>query len=244
MEQQKQQETKKPIIIENTSNVLSYLEKGLKIIKEYGITKILSGALLIAVLSIFFFFIFNPTTAFEIYDNWKDMRHESLMEQRMENIPKIQNLVDKLTYKVNASRCLVLELHNGNTSNGGVPFTKCSATFEGLNIGTKPVSNQYQEQNLSLIPFATFLFERGYWCGDTDELIEIDRALYYKMKSNNTEHFSACIVEGIDKPLAILIVSFEVLPTEEHQCSEVRENIRHIAMELAVYMEVERRVNG
>lgn len=239
MEQNTQQNDKKePIIIDNTNSVLNYLEKGLKLIKEYGITKFLTVALIIAVVSMFFYFIFNPSKAFEVYNEWETNRHNKLMELRMDNTPKIQSLIDKLTYRVDASRVLLLELHNGNTSNGGIPFTKCSATFEGLNVSTQPIASQYQNQNLSLIPFASFIFEKGYWCGNTDSLLEIDKALYYKMKSNKTEHFAACLIEGIDKPLAILIVSFEA-PHELEICNNVRENIRHVCLELAVLMEVE-----
>jgi hypothetical protein len=222
--------------------ILNLLERGLKLIKEYGVVKFVGGAILLAMISIFFYFVFNPTKGFELYDEWKDRQHDYLMEMRMDNAPKVQSLIDKLTFKVDASRVLLLELHNGNTSVGGIPFTKCSATFEGLNIGAHPVANQYQNQNLSLIPFVSHLFDCGYWCGNTDQLLEIDRALYYKMKSNNTEHFAACVIEGVDKPLAMLIISFDKLPNGEHDCELVRNNIRHIAMELAVLMEVERRI--
>lgn len=233
-------ESKEPIVIDNTSNVLSWLEKILKLIKNYGIGKIITGALLIAFLSVVFWFIFNPTRAFEVYDEWKSRQHTALMDIRMENAPKIQSIIDKLTYKVGASRTLILELHNGNESIGGIPFTKCSATYESLNIGAAPVSQHYQAQNLSLIPFATFLFERGYWCGNIEELAEIDKALAFKMQTNKTEHFAACIIEGVDRPLAILFVSFDII-NDRHNCDEVRENIRHIAMELSVMFELERR---
>jgi hypothetical protein len=233
-------ESKEPIVIDNTSNVLSWLEKILKLIKNYGIGKIITGALLIAFLSVVFWFIFNPTRAFEVYDEWKSRQHTALMDIRMENAPKIQSIIDKLTYKVGASRTLILELHNGNESIGGIPFTKCSATYESLNIGAAPVSQHYQAQNLSLIPFATFLFERGYWCGNIEELAEIDKALAFKMQTNKTEHFAACIIEGVDRPLAILFVSFDTI-NDRHNCDEVRENIRHIAIELSVMFEIERR---
>ena len=235
------QDKKEPIVIDNTTNVIGWLEKALKLIKEYGIARIISGALLIAFLSIIFWLMFNPTKAFEIYDDWRKRQHDILMETRMENAPVIQNSLDKLTYKVNASRSLVLELHNGKTNNGGIPFTKCSATYEALNIGCTPVAAHYQEQNLSLIPFVSHLFEKGYWCGDVDELLSIDKALCYKLKSNGTEHFAACIIEGIDKPLAILFVSFDKIPDNNHDCSAVRDNIRHISLELSVYFEVEQR---
>lgn len=233
-------ESKEPIVIDNTSNVLSWLEKILNLIKNYGVGKIITGALLIAFLSVVFWFIFNPTRAFEVYDEWKSRQHTALMDIRMENAPKIQSIIDKLTYKVGASRTLILELHNGNESIGGIPFTKCSATYESLNIGAAPVSQHYQAQNLSLIPFATFLFEKGYWCGNIEELAEIDKALAFKMQSNKTEHFAACIIEGVDRPLAILFVSFDTI-SDRHNCDEVRENIRHIAMELSVMFELERR---
>ena len=229
------------LVVDNTSNVITWLEKGLKLIKEYGVGRIITGALLIAFLSIVFYFIFNPTKAFEVYDEWKDRQHNILMELRMENAPKIQSSIEKLTYKLDATRTIVLELHNGNQSVGGIPFTKCSATYEALNIGQPPVASYYQSQNLSLIPFVTTLFKQGYWCGNIDELAKIDKGLAFKMKSNGTEHFTACVIEGIDKPLAIMIVSFDKTPNEIHNCSENREHIRHIAMELAVYFEVEAR---
>ena len=60
------------------------------------------------------------------------------------------------------------------------------------------------------------------------------------MKSNNTEHFTACVIEGIDKPLAFMIVSFDKID-DHHNCEEVRNNIRHVAMELSVIFEVELR---
>ena len=96
-------EKKEPIVIDNTSNVITWLERGLKLIKEYGIGRIVIGALLIAVLSVFFWFIFNPSSAFEVYDDWKKRQHDTLLELRMENAPKIQRAIETLTYKVDAS---------------------------------------------------------------------------------------------------------------------------------------------
>ena len=235
-------EKKEPIVIDNTSNVITWLERGLKLIKEYGVGRIITGALLIALLSIMFWFIFNPTRAFEVYDEWKKRQHDVLMELRIENAPKIQRSIENLTYRVGASRVVILELHNGVESTGGIPFTKCSATYEALNVGTAPIASYYQGQNLSLLPFATYLFQKGFWCGNVDELTAIDKALAFKLKSNGTEHFSACVIEGIDKPLAFLFVSFDKIPDEHHNCADVRENVRHIALELSVFFEVEKQL--
>ena len=233
-------EQREKLKITDTGLYLGWLESALNLVKQHGITKILIVTFLISLISTYFYIIFNPEAAFDAYDRWKQITHTELFDLRMENAPKIQNLIDKLTFKVDASRTMVLELHNGSDGVGGLPFTKCSATYESLNIGAHPVASQYQNQNMSLIPFATFIFDKGYWYGNTDELLQLDRALYHKMKSNNTEHLAACVIEGIDKPLAILIVSFEKIPDEAHNCDEIRENIRHIAMELSVFLEVEK----
>lgn len=234
------------INIDNTDDALNWLERLLRLLQEYGPWKILGATCLITVVSAFLYFTLNFDKALEIYDAWKLRQHDAKMELRMEMGPKIQSLVDKLTYSSNASRTVVLEMHNGNTGSGGLPFTKCTATYESLNIGIHPVSQQYQDINMSLIPFVHTLVKDGYWCGNTDDLETIDRGLYYKLKSNNTEHFAACAIEGLDnKPIAFLFVSFNSKPDslKYHECQNTRDNIRHVAMELSVILEVSRIIN-
>ena len=230
------------INIENTDNAIGWLERFLELLTKHGFWKILGATIGIAIVSILLYFALNWNKAFELYDAWKARQHDDLMELRMEMAPKIQTLTDKLTYKVGATRVVVLEMHNGNVGTGGLPFTKCSATYESLNIGAFPVSDQYQDQNMSLIPYATFLFKQGYWCGNISELENIDRGLYYKMKMNEVEHFAACTIKGVDnKAIAFMLVTFDSKSKfEEHNCEEVREYIRHAAMELAVFLEVTR----
>lgn len=243
MEEQELNKEKIEINIDNTDSALGWLERILVLIKDYGPFKILGAALLISLVSSMLYFTLNPTKLFEIYVDIKDDRHTELMNLRLEMAPKIQSLTDKLTYGIGATRTIVLEMHNGSTGSGGLPFTKCSATYESLNLGKHPIAHQYQEVNMSLMPFANFLFEQGYWCGNTNDLESIDRSLYYKMKSNGTEHFAACVIEGVDnKAIAFMIVSFDKEDHDmfNHDCKFTRENIRHVAMELAVVLEVTR----
>lgn len=245
MENNKKNTEKINITIDNTDKALTWLERFLKLLKEYGTGKILWATFLIGIVSILLYFMFNINTVFELYNKWITNKHDEAIELRMEMTPKIQSSIDKLTYNVNATRTLILELHNGITGTGGLPFSKCTATYESLNIGEQPISSQYQNVNLSLIPFATKLFKEGYWFGNTDVIEQIDKGLYYKMKSNGTEHFAACIIEGIEnKAIAFMIVSFKTLPNDIHEnphdCDEIRNKIRHIAMEISVLLEVSR----
>lgn len=223
---------------ESIDKGLNWFEKALSLIDKYKFKTIFKGVAFILIVAATVGFIKNPTYIFEKYAEWQDRQHQERMEVRHKNSEKLHILSEKLMYKVGADRVTVLELHNGLENTGGLPFSKCSATYEALQIGVHPIADQYQSVNLSLIPFAYHLFEQGYWCGDVEELLNYDKSLYYKMKSNGCEHFAACLIEGIDTPLAFLFVSFSNETDETHSCEEVRENIRHISMEMAVLMEV------
>lgn len=222
--------------IDATDKGLSFIERGLAIVEKYKIKTIFKAVFVILIAAATVGFIKNPTCVFEWYEEWKEKQHQEQMDIRTINNEKIQHLLDKSLYKIGASRILLLECHNGNSGIGGLPFNKCSATFEVMDTAF-PVASQYQDQQLSLIPFSSYLFKNGYWCGDIEELESIDKGLYHRMSANNTSHFAACVIEGVDKPLAFLFVSFDEL-NEIHDCVLVREQIRHISLEVALLLEL------
>jgi hypothetical protein len=216
---------------------LGWLDKALNIVDKYKFRTIFKAIIIILIVAATVGFINNPTYIFEKYKEWSDQQHKELLEKRMKNNEKLHLKAEQLLYRINADRVMILELHNGLENAAGLPFSKCSATYEALNIGVKPVADQYQSVNLSLMPFATFLFEKGYFCGNVEDLAQIDRGLYYKMMANETTHFAACVVEGVDNALAFVFVSFRATD-DNHKCDEVRENIRHIALETALLLEL------
>ena len=216
---------------------LSWLDKALNIVDKYKFKTIFKAIAIILIVAATVGFISNPTFIFEQYKEWSDKQHRELLEKRMKNNEKLHLKAEQLLYRINGDRVMVLELHNGLENNAGLPFSKCSATYEALNVGVKPIAEQYQNVNLSLMPFATHLFENGYWCGNVEDLAKIDSGVYYKMLSNETTHFAACVVEGVDNALAFIFVSFKSI-NNDHKCEEVRENIRHIALETALLLEL------
>ncbi len=218
---------------------LGWLEKGLQIVERYRLKTIFKAFFIITLIAMFIAFLKNPTWVFEQYETWKKQEHTIALEQRLANNEKLHVASEKLLYKVGADRVMILELHNGLENANGLPFSKCSATYEALELNVSPISNQYQNVNLSLMPFVNEVFRKGYWCGDVDDIAEIDKALYYKIKSNGTEHFACCLIEGVDKPLAFLFISFkDSIDYENHDCLFVRENVRHVALELALLLEL------
>jgi hypothetical protein len=222
--------------LDATDKGLSFIERGLALVEKYKIKTIFKAVFVILIAAATVGFIKNPYAPFEWYETWKEKQHQEQMDIRTINNEKIQHLLDKSLYKIGANRILLLECHNGNSGVGGLPFNKCSATFEVMDE-VFPVASQYQDQQLSLIPFSSYLFKNGYWCGDVEDLQDIDRGLYHRMASNGTKHFAGCLIEGIDKPLAFLIVSFDD-KAPEHDCQLVRDQIRHISLEIALLLEL------
>lgn len=223
----------------NVNNGLSWIERTLNIVDKYKITTIFKALFLIIIICGTVSFIQNPTYIFEKYKKWEDTQHSIALEKRMKNNAEIQLLIEKLLYKTNAKRVVVLELHNGLTSNGNLPFAKCTATYEALKDGVHPISDQYQNTNLSLMPFANELFKQQYWCGDTQDFKDIDKALYYKMMANGTEHIACCVIKGVNEPLAFLFVSFEAT-SEAHSCNDVHNIINDCSLQLSLLMELKK----
>lgn len=223
--------------IENTSTAIGWFERVLGMADKYRITTVLKSVFIILLIAGTVGFIKNPCWIFEKYQDWQDKQHIEKLAHRLEHNEKLHILTEKLLYKVNADRVLLLELHNGNTGLGGFPFAKCSATYEALNDGIVPVAHQYQDLNLSLMPFASKLFDEGYWCGDTQDLKEIDKALCYRMLGNDTSHFAGIVIQGVDKPIAFLFVKFKDIG-DEHNCDEIRRIIQENAFQIALLLEL------
>lgn len=223
--------------IDNTTTALGWFEKVLDLADKYRIRTILKSAFIILLIAGTVGFIKNPTWIFEKYSEWQDKQHIEKLAHRLEHNEKLHIMTEKLMYKVNADRVLLLELHNGNTGLGGFPFAKCSATYEALQDGVIPVAHQYQDLNLSLMPFASTLFDNGYWCGDTQDLKDIDKALCYRMLGNDTSHFAGILIQGVDKPLAFLFVKFKDVASE-HDCAEIKRVIEDNAFQIALLLEL------
>lgn len=223
--------------LNDTEKGFGFIDRTLAIVEKYRMVTIFKAIIVLVLISATIGLIKNPTWIFEQYEDWKNKQHIITLTHRLQHNEKLHILTEKLLYRVSADRVLLLELHNGNTGLGGFPFAKCSATYEALNDGVVPVAGEYQDLNLSLMPFATELFNNGYWCGNTEDLKDIDKALCYRMLGNDISHFAGIVINGIDKPIAFLFVKFSSIKSE-HNCQQIEQIIKDSALQIALLLEL------
>lgn len=217
------------------TSIFSIFQKSVEWSKKYSFIDMAKGlfALIVSVAILFAFL--NPSYIFEKYNKWAAKQHTAQLNARMTNNIKINAILEKTLYRLNADRILLLECHNNLVGSGGFPFARCTATFEADKEGIIPISNQYQDINLSLLKFSSYLFKNNFFCGDIDDIREIDNMLYFKMGANSTKHFAACVINGVETPLAFLFISYT---TNEHDCYATRKVMESVSKELALLLEL------
>jgi hypothetical protein len=219
---------------------LNIVDKALQIVEKYKLTTIFKSLLVIIIVSFVFWFISNPTYIFDKWNEYQQQQHQEQLEQRINNNEKLHIIIERLMFKIDADRILLLECHNGGSNINGLPFAKISAIYESLNDSILPISQDFQQQQLSLYPFSNYLFNNKYFYGDTEELLNIDKGLYYKFKSHNINHFACYVLYGVDKPIAFLLVGYEKL-TEKHNCKYIKELIIEEGLQMRLLLELNKK---
>lgn len=236
--------------VPDVSSALSWLDKAATLYKKHGFLGTLKGVIfmLIAItIAVFIYlgvsFAINPKKYIEYYNEIQstkaqieDARHKDLIAKRMENTPKIQAECDKLLWKTGGQRVLFLEMHNNTNNISGLPFYYADASCESLDDNSYPIAEYCKQVKLSLMPFATELFERGSWHGSMEDLFLIDKSFYHKVKASGADHMAAVVVHGTEEEVGMLFVMYGSEDT--HSCEGAINAARQTAMKLGVLVEV------
>lgn len=214
-EQEKQEETTLEIHeeqqvnpVEKTNTIFGWLDKTLKLIKKYSAKKIIE-AMLFIVLAIFLgIFLYEPERVFKSYDDYQKALHNERQEQRQDNTPLIQAELNVFREQYNVSWAAVWELHNSTNNLDGLPFLFASLTYESMNPALHPIADEFDNVRLSLYPLSTYLRKNGIWCGDVEELKDIDISAYYKAKALGISYLGFKVLTYNNAPNALLSVAF------------------------------------
>lgn len=221
--------------INNIDKFLGVFEKIVQFFQKYKIIDVLKALMFSILIGYVIYFAINPKVVFEKIEDIKESLHTEQIEWRVENNLVIQSKLDKLLYSTGANRCVIMSLHNGLNDINNVPFLRASAIFESIN-NTYPIGNQYQKIVLSLFPFSNYLYSNNYWYGNVEDLKSIDVNLYHKLAGNNTKHFCAVTIQGVENKIGFLFLTFQEIPI--HNCLEIKTKVQHTALELALLLEL------
>lgn len=226
----------------NETDKIEVVDKGLGVFErlvnffgQHSVWEILKTLFLSVLIGYTIYLSLNPDIIFSAYEKWKKDEHTEAIENSMKNSVLIQNELETLRERIGAQRVLLLSYHNTTSSLVGVPYIFLTAEAESIGSGTQPVAEGYERVKTSLYPFVNYLNRETYFCGDIEELRDIDKALAYRMEGNDVRHFAAMNIEG-EQPLGVLFISYTDEIGENHKCSDVKDMILRSAGRLAIYL--------
>lgn len=206
-------------VIKTTNATLGWMETIHKFIKKNGFKKLVVDLVAVCIVVFIGLWIFQPGIFSERLDQYREKQHAEKMVERMNNTPLIQAELDKFRLKFNASWVSIWELHNSTNNLDGMPFLFASLTYESMNPLLTPIGDQFDNVRLSLYPLASYLRENEMWCGDVEELKEIDNTAYYRAKALGIKFLGFKMMEIDGAPNAVLSCAFvegvEVPPLAE-----------------------------
>lgn len=149
----------------------------------------------------------------EAEDEFKDKRqqkeHNEEIIRRIQKNPEISNILKDILINLNATRATVCEMHNGTNTLAGVPFVHLTMTYEEISNEVDYSSEDYNNINMSRMPFVSKYFKKGYWIGPTEDIEKEDGYLGEKLKRNNDNYMGFVIMHGKKEVLGVLTVAFK-----------------------------------
>ena len=134
--------------------------------------------------------------------------HNEEAINRMKKNPQISMVLKDLLINLNASRATVCEIHNGTNTLAGIPFIHLTMTFEEISSEDEYSRDDYNELNMSRIPFISKHFDDGIWVGSTEAIAKEDKFLAAKLTANNDNYMGFLLIHGKEYPLGILTIAF------------------------------------
>lgn len=209
---------------ENIDKNMSFLQKLLNLQKKYGFFDIIKSLILLLITGYVVFFTLNPTYLLDKIEKFKVDKDNVAISKRVQSDKDVRLILEKLLESTDADRAWLIEFHNGSSNIAtGLPFLYGSMRIETTRDSILNIEDDYSDFSLSRYPLTYKLMQEGYFYGSVDSIINIDKRLYYKMKSNNVNEFAALTLYDNDSPIGVIGLSF---------CMSDTMNLRKVGREI------------
>ena len=150
---------------------------------------------------------------------------------------KINENIQYILEKTNASRVCIVKYHNGQRDMTGMAFLKMSMTNEVVNRGVAPLMSDFKDL------FRSYL---AYWCHelevngkciikDTEDLQNIDINMYEYLKTRNIEAKYGVALKDLDGDI-IGFLCVEYLDKREFKIENIEKIVNHQADKIETLM--------
>lgn len=220
----------------NVSTGIGWIEKILGLVTKYKMFDFIKAFLVVIVTGLVVGFISKPEYFFEKWEKYNETKHKEKMEIVEKNNSIIHTELENILYKTGADRVLLLSYHNSKQSLAGQPYIYLTAVNEAIQYDVKPVAEGYESVKVSLYPMVNYLDSKEYFCGDIEDLRDIDKALAYRMQGNDVGHLCMLQIEG-EYPLGVLVCTYTHTLEEKHSCKETEAIMRRAGVKIGVLLE-------
>lgn len=199
---------------DNIDKNMSFLQKLLSLQRKYGFFDIIKSLVLLLITGYVVFFTLNPTYLLDKIDKLQSDKHDAAITKRLRSDEEVRFILERLLTSTDADRAWLVEFHNGSANIAtGLPFLYGSMRIEATRDSIAHIEDDYSDFSLSRYPLMYKLMQDGYYYGPVDSIVNIDKRLYYKMKSNNVNEFAALTLYDGNSPIGVIGLSFCVPDT-------------------------------
>ena len=161
-------------------------------------------------------------------------QHKADIRRRINLGPEISSVLKDVLINLNATRSTVCEMHNGTNSLGGVPFIYLSMNYEEISKEVEYSSEDFNNINMSRLPFIGQHFDNGSWIGSVEEIEQSDKFLATRLKLNGDNYLAFALIYGKRSVLGVLTIAWK----DEHPNKfEINQQLLRASQRLSVLLD-------
>lgn len=228
---------------------LGFWERLMKLIEKYGYWRLTKVVMFVAFVIIVllgskrFVETYNFERQKEIMsqimtenDQQRLEEHHEQMQKREDIKPYVKSLLQETLTNMGADRAFVIELHNGSSNAGGLPFMHCTMTYEEDRKTIESIDEDYQNLSLSRFNFPEYLHKHDIWIGKIDDFVVIDRKATSRMKNNGVTYLAIATIRTEENEIGYYGFTY-CNNKEPKNTQEITEQMIHSVQELSKWLD-------
>ena len=189
-------ENQVPVGSNNSGNVIGWLERLLKLKKDYGLGNILTALMVLFITIVIGVIAFKPSIIVDEVQRIQTEQHQKAVDKRIKADPEIRETITDLRIELGADRVFIVEAHNGGTNLTNLPFLYVDMTYENVRQDEILLEDEYKNVRLQRYSFCTYMYSNNYFYGGIDDLTEIDPVFSYRIQGDGVKYLSVVMLYG------------------------------------------------